>query len=364
MLLLLCGCDRLFGLTQLESDAGGDSWWDDAWQRRRKLTFQHLGGSEDLFGFQVLVELDATRIDFAEAGVAGEDIRFVDADGTLLPHEIELWDASHAFVWVRVPQIDAMSSSDHIWMYYGNPAASDGQAREQVWAEYHGVWHLAQQGMAMPDEYVDSSPQRKHARGGVGIASAVPVRTTGPIGYAQQFDGGDDVIGLEAATSSTFNFTAPALTLEAWVNPASSRTDWAVAIGFAGYDDGYRLELDMVGRVALQITGMTYHLESAFTISSANWHYLVGTYDGSAMRIFIDGAKSPTELPRTGGLDATIERLLLGRAYTSGQPYDFPLTGSLDELRVANVARSAAWLEAQYRSMTDAFVTFGDEAAR
>ncbi len=48
----------------------------------------------------------------------------MDANGTLLAHEIESWNESGtSYVWVSVPQIDASSGTDYIWMYYGNAAA-------------------------------------------------------------------------------------------------------------------------------------------------------------------------------------------------------------------------------------------------
>jgi hypothetical protein len=35
--------------------------------------------------------------------------------------------------------------------------------------------------------------------------------------------------------------------------------------------------------------------------------------------------------------------------------------GSIDEVRVSNTAKSADWIEAQYESMSDSFITFGNE---
>ena len=45
-------------------------------------------------------------------------------------------------MWVKVPSIPASSGAEQIFMYYGNPAAPDGQDPAGVWSNgYAGVWH-------------------------------------------------------------------------------------------------------------------------------------------------------------------------------------------------------------------------------
>ncbi len=46
-------------------------------------------------------------------------------------------------MWVKVPQIDGYSNTDHIWIYYDNVFASDNQDPANVWTfSYDGVWLL------------------------------------------------------------------------------------------------------------------------------------------------------------------------------------------------------------------------------
>ena len=85
-------------------------WWNTSWSQRKQLTFNNTGQAENLTNFAVLVELDSTRINYALTQNAGQDLRFVDGNGTLLAHEIESWNESGtSYVWVSVPQIDASS---------------------------------------------------------------------------------------------------------------------------------------------------------------------------------------------------------------------------------------------------------------
>src|SRR3990170_645825 len=115
------------------------------WQFKRKLTFNNATVAVNLVDFPVLVVLNSSRIDYSQTQDAGQDLRFTDSDGTtILPHEIEQWnEAGTSYVWVKVPQIDASSTTDHIWMYYGNASAVDGQNPAAVWSNgFEAVYHL------------------------------------------------------------------------------------------------------------------------------------------------------------------------------------------------------------------------------
>ena len=111
--------------TALDSN---DSWFDSDWSFRRTLSFDNTAQTENLADVPVLVTLDATRIDYGQTQNNGEDLRFVDGDGTVLAHEIEEWnEGGTSYVWVKVQQVDGSSDTDFIHMYYGNAVAADGQ---------------------------------------------------------------------------------------------------------------------------------------------------------------------------------------------------------------------------------------------
>ena len=88
-------------------------WWDVDWTRRQELTFDNSGQAQDLDDFAVLVVLNSGNVDYADIQDQGQDLRFFDTDGTPLAYEIEEWNESgDSLVWVRVPRIDAGSSTD------------------------------------------------------------------------------------------------------------------------------------------------------------------------------------------------------------------------------------------------------------
>ncbi|MEM7313229.1 MAG: DUF2341 domain-containing protein, partial [Planctomycetota bacterium] len=101
------------------------TWWDSDWSLRRELTFDNSASTSNLTNYPVLVTLDASNIDYSQTQNTGEDLRFVDSNGTVLDYEIEVWNESGvSTVWVEVPQIDTGSTTDSILMYYGNSTAS------------------------------------------------------------------------------------------------------------------------------------------------------------------------------------------------------------------------------------------------
>jgi len=88
--------------------------------------------------------------------------------------------------------------------------------------------------------------------------------------------------------------------------------------------------------------GNNAFLQSDTTNFDNNWHHVVGTYDGSNMKIYIDGNLDATTeanvlLPTAGRV------LLIGTTY-GGREYGKPVgtfDGQIDELRISNIARGS-----------------------
>jgi hypothetical protein len=122
------------------------AWFNTSWQYRKQLIFNNADQAENLSNFPVMIKLTSGNFNFNEAQSSGADLRFTDSDGTTqLSYEIESYNPTTqtATVWVNVPQIDASSSTDHVYLYYGNPSATDGQNANNTWnSNYKGVWHL------------------------------------------------------------------------------------------------------------------------------------------------------------------------------------------------------------------------------
>ncbi|HZM64196.1 MAG TPA: DUF2341 domain-containing protein, partial [Candidatus Saccharimonadales bacterium] len=117
-----------------------------SWSNRRKITINNSASAVNLTNYPLLIKINSSRIDYSKTQSAGQDLRFVDPsnDNLVLPYEIEEFnETGDDYVWVKVPQIDAGSTTDYIWMYYGNGSASDGQDATNVWdSDYKVVQHL------------------------------------------------------------------------------------------------------------------------------------------------------------------------------------------------------------------------------
>lgn len=144
--LVLLGLIVTIIVLLLRSTMAQAGWYDQGWAYRKRLDFNNSAQATNLTNFPVMVKLTSSNFDFLQAKSDGADIRFTDSDGTtLLKYEIEKWDstANEAIIWVNVPQIDASSSTDHIYVYWGNQSASDAQDADNTWnSNYKGVWHL------------------------------------------------------------------------------------------------------------------------------------------------------------------------------------------------------------------------------
>jgi cysteine-rich repeat protein len=322
----------------------GIGWYDKAWSIRRRITFNNAAQAEDLIGFPVLVQLTPTSIDYTKVQAAGQDVRFADNDGALLPYQIESWNpGGTSYVWVRVPQINASSSTDSILMYYGNPAAADAQNPTGVWdSSYAGVWHLG-----------DTSDSTVNANNGANHGSTV---VAGMFGNGTFFDGTD---WIEVPNSISLELNGQD-TLEAWVKLGPFINDWTRILDkkpIWNDTQGYDFEYTPRFGYAASLGSGDNFTEADNLNLDGNWHWLVATNTGnSAGHIYLDGVERTTDfstsplIPGTSVLD--IGRSPALTAYFGG---------IIDELRIENVARSQAWISAEYLNMTGGFTSIGAE---
>ena len=346
--------------------AADSNWWNASWSTRRKLTFNNSAQATNLVNFPVLVRLDSGRTDYARVQDAGQDIRFVDANNlSLLPHEIEKWDESgSSYVWVKVPQIDAGSATDFIYMYFGNPTAADGQSAAAVWdTDFKMVHHLEE----TSGQHQDSTTNNNDS---VVVSVTAQGTAAGRVNGADTFAGTNNVDVADAASLDAA--AGELLTVEAWVRSSSS-SNLMVAVSkeedfVAEYqlwvqngNGSFWVNYDPDGTDPLEYSA---RVNSAVNVRNGNWHYLVGRWNGVSKTadMFIDGAAAGT--PATEVLIdslATANPLVIGEEGDANRGGNFD--GDLDEVRVSKILRSPDWIRAQNLSMTDAFITFGGEPA-
>lgn len=337
------------------------------WQARRQISFNNGMRSQALSDFPVLITLDATKIDYGLTQNDGGDLRFIDADGTVLDYEIESWDESGTSrVWVRVPTIDASSNADFIWMYYGNSAVANGDNAGGVWSNLHdGVYHLNEVANANGQRLADSS-MNGHDGTNIGSIDAI-----GPIGNGQEFDGINDRINL--GSNRPFLRNVPGATLSAWIAPdIVTGNRHIVGVSHATDPSYSRAALELQGS-EIRVYGRNYDTGLNFITSVTTttspltpgvWHHVTAVVDyaGNSIKVYVDGIQQATTgfvyfagigTPNTNPLAAAIGANEDG----SSLFYD----GKMDEVRIERTARSAAWVSAQYASMVGTLTNFGAE---
>lgn len=303
-----------------------------------------------LAGAPVLVALDASRIDYARAAAGGADLRFEDDAGEALPHEIERWDpAGTSLIWVRLP---ALASGTVFFMIYGEGGAATERAAD-VWSGYQQVYHLA------GDATDSTGGFDAKAQSGAAFGSS-------RLGDGAALDGVDDY--YEVGSDLPLLRQVSAVTMSAWVHPEvaggsvleisingglSSRT-------FLGTSD---TNLAQLGVRSQDMAGASLSAQSAEPLPLGEWSWVLGTADFAAgtVTIYVDGALSNQETglafdPATPDTNSMFAVIAADEALGSGF-----FDGSLDEVRCAPTAVDAAWVQAQYLSMTDALLSFGAE---
>ncbi len=335
-----------------------------SWGSHSKLVFDNSGQTEDLTNFPVLVTQNSGRIDYGKTQDNGEDIRFIDGTtGAELKYEIEEWNESgDSLVWVRVPQIDGSSPTDHIWLYYDNGSASDDQDAAGVWTNgYEAVWHLKEAYVA-PGDFKDSTLNGRHGSG-LGAGGDPTQSTAGKIGNAQSFDGDDGIsaLGYTGVTGTSSR------TISAWfTNNESSDTQTIASYGDQGGAVGEKWTQNLTAldsyRTALFIGGVNENTKGDTTfLNDGLWHYVVITLtdDGSPnlneVAIYVDGADDGATASSSQAINTTPSSpFRIGHPLNDGNYW----LGLIDEVRISNTARSPDWIAAQHLSMTDAFITY------
>jgi glucose/arabinose dehydrogenase/PKD repeat protein len=330
-----------FRLTVTDS---GSAWWDDQWTCRRRIGFNNEGRGEET-NVIILVQLDASRINYALTRPGGLDLRFIDQDGTVLAHEIDRWDTNGiSHVWVKVPHLAGQSNDDFIWMYYGNPAAPDGQNPAGVWSpDYLAVWHFN-------GDLQDASGHGRHA------ADFGSVNSTGRFGNARGFNGVNTY--LEVPFDSELGFASnESFAVEAWVYVPGQPAWWE---GIVGRVNAATLE-PWYGIWVAPALNWAFGGREDNTVYSqvmvGGWQYVSICQNGSINKrtLYFNGFNFGSTFAQESGGD---EPLYIGATIaTPGEHFN----GLIDEVRIARVARSDNWMEIQYRTMTDSLQSYGPE---
>lgn len=343
--------------TAVEANAG--------WRYTRRLyintALSGAGVFQDVESFPLLVRLDATNFDFAQAQSAGQDLRFAKDDGSPLAYEIERWDSvmGIAEVWVRVDTVYGGNSSQFVQMRWGNAAASSQSDPAAVFDTangFSGVWHLSQEApdTGAVDLYRDATANRFH-----GSDNIFSTLREGVIGFGHGFDSTrGDFVNLGA--NRDFVGGASAVTMEGWVKlragVSAGGTVIAHSVSAAVNPDASHAYLLAHTRIRVGGRCLEGDPEQAITtdtvLTVATWHHVSGIidYGRDSLYLMVNG-----EIVMAGATGFTMPALPSGSSTSSAigsgeYPYADFFDGSLDEVRTHRVRRSVAWTKLSFET--------------
>jgi hypothetical protein len=272
----------------------------------------------------------------------GFDIYFSgDPAGTFrLAHEVERYDAAEGqlIAWVKVPSLTA---STVIYLHYGSDLGESQQDAPAVWsAGYVAVLHLA--------DDLDSTGRATN----VDVQTSEDVATQ--IGRGQLYDGSDDRIVV--SSPSIDNLFTTGGTAQGWFFATGYGENGFGRIWDKGHTNGWSFGLDN----GLHSMAFVHGDSDDFgewngpldSVSLNSWHLGVVVYDkqssANTPQVFVDGVQLQTLNvvdPPSGTSDSDSgNQLMVGNRGATDRTFQ----GMLDEVRMANVVKSPAWIATEY----------------
>jgi hypothetical protein len=322
------------------------------WKYSRKLILDNtVNGGNVVFSvnqFPLLIRLSAKNFVFSEALPMGEDIRFSDSDGTVLPFSFERWDNINfqAEIWVKVPTVSGSSKTDFITMHWGKPGALPMHKSAQVFDTsnaFAGVWHLSQgvPGTGTKAIYTDAV--------GINPGDDFVAKdfSAGLIGLGQQFEGISDYIAIPFAPSLAIS---DRLTISAWIKGSAfdlngTQSNTILRKGSLN-PAGYQLRIDKE-HLGFVLDGISYDGSTKLKIDQ--WYHVAATWKNDRVKIYLNGEN---ELDINIGphvlLPDTRPLYIGGRIpeNTAGDQFQ----GFIDEVQFAKSEQSSDWIKLAYQN--------------
>ncbi|MBN1756701.1 MAG: DUF2341 domain-containing protein, partial [Chitinispirillaceae bacterium] len=331
----------------------------------------------NVLNFPVLVRLDPDNFQFFNQTLpGGADIRFAKNDGTHLPYQIERWvdevsDNDTAEIWVKIDTVYGNNATQSFIMLWGKAGAADSSMGGAVFGTsngFKGVWHLGEEGNTTALDATSGGND------GTSNGFSTSSDAAGVIGISREFNGTTDYLQLNnSLLKGLLSAGNKKTTISFWVKAdATTATKMIVWEGNSAANGwGVEEELhicfgaDPAGTVqdnylTLYLgdtddnatpTGNMVHATTPYSDISG-WHYAAVTLDnfnGSTETaiLYLDGMYVTTDV---GDVTTTFTGWNIytrfGRAGVADRYFD----GKLDEITIADTARSPDWIKLSYEN--------------
>ncbi len=333
--------------------AAASSWWNPDWQFRKAITINlptPMSGAPGAIVVPIRLHPGNFQY-FQDMQPSGADLRFIAGNGTPLNYQLEMFDpvAGLLIAWIQLP-LKAAAAAAPIWMYYGNPHATQPDSTSVYDADQTLVLHFAESQGAPQDATANRYPV---------AASNLQLGVPGTIGNGGRLDGHGVVrIGAHPGTAIA---EAGGLTFAAWVRLdadapravlySQSQADRHVEIGLSG--------LKLYAQVG--DAKRSNRAESTQAVGLGRWQHVMVSI-GTDIALYLDGA--PVGGAPSGGLPAITGDVLIGGLDDNQGAGGF--TGQLDEVEISKTPRSAwsAQVNALAQGPESTLVAYGADESK
>ncbi len=194
------------------------------------------------------------------------------------------------------------------------------------------------------DETTGATAADASGSGRTGTLSGATWTSSGKNGGALSFDGINNLVTV--ADAASLNLTT-ALTLEAWVHPASDSSWRTVVLKEASSDLAYALYAsgDVARPSGWARIGSSLSATGPAALPLNAWSHLAVTLGGGTLRLYVDGVQVATAAV-SGAISATAQPLRIGGNSLWGEYF----AGLLDDVRIYNRALTAAEIQADMQT--------------
>jgi len=338
--------------------------WLGDWAKRIEITVSNTNIDSNLTHFPLMLKLgssvgtnndDVTAIfDELTSDANRKKIAVTKDDGeTQIYVEIEKWDDANetAFLWVSKSDLTLSSSgATTLYIYYDSSQSDNttyvGDVNStpgaSVWdSNFVCVYHLSEASGTVYDSTSNSHDSTSENNIVYGV--------TGKVGDCFDLEK-DNSAGFRVPDHADLDLTTTG-TLEYWFKLESTGA-WQ---NFLLKEGAYSVRPSPSDVLHLYENGSDYsNLADTNSLSTGIWYYAVGKFDNGNWSVQLSD-NSPTTAGGKGNMSTSSYVLNVG--YKSSENPD----GLVDEVRISNIARSDAWIKANYHAVTDNLVSYGSE---
>ena len=351
--------------------------WLSGWGKRVQFTVDKNDIDANLTHFAVLVHLSAACgkdaaydlscvFDELELDANRKKIAITKADGTTqLYVEIEKWDdaSEEAWLWVSKSDWVVLAAKNTPLVIYYDKTHTDNDTyvgdtnstpAENVWdSNFKAVYHM--RNGADNQHIYDSTSNNKDGTKG---SASNPNEIAAKINSGQDFDAAQEYILIGSQDISSV------MTIEAWAKPDGGAISRAVAtiIEERGTYNDWWLRLDYGKPKSIlwesDETAIGTDPTSETALSADTYYYIVHLADGSNLYCYINNTQYGTAPVYDGTIHNTATSGYIGKDVGGIDRY---WSRQLDEIRISDINRSAAWIKATYETERDDLLDWGSE---